>query len=124
VSATFIVKLGPGGSITSVSVGAINGGNASMWNAIASSAKGAIAARKLNLTEDYKKGAVVTVNAAKSCLRRRVSAGLKLSSRKASTSPTLARASPRDHCPVQRRACKVAGESHRSALVSEAPAAT
>jgi hypothetical protein len=82
VSATFIVKLGPGGSVTSVSVGAINGGNASMWNAIASSAKGAIAARKLNLTEDYKKGAVITVNVQSKMAMpsgAEVGAGLKLS---------------------------------------------
>lgn len=82
VSATFIVKLGPGGSVTSVSVGAINGGNASMWNAIASSAKGAIAARKLNLTEDYKKGAVITVNVQSKMSMpsgAEVGAGLKLS---------------------------------------------
>ena len=82
VSATFIVKLGPGGTVTSVSVGAINGGNASMWNAIASSAKGAIAARKLNLTEDYKKGAVITVNVQSKMAMpsgAEVGAGLKLS---------------------------------------------
>lgn len=82
VSATFIVKLGPGGSVTSVSVGAINGGNASMWNAIASSAKGAIAARKLNLTEDYKKGAIITVNVQSKMSMpsgAEVGAGLKLS---------------------------------------------
>lgn len=82
VSASFIVKLGPGGSVTSVTVGAINGGNASMWNAIAASAKGAIAARKLNLTEDYKKGAIITVNVQSKMAMpsgAEVGAGLKLS---------------------------------------------
>lgn len=82
VSAVFTVKLGPGGTVTSVTVGAISGGNASMWNAIASSAKGAIAARKLNLTEDYKKGAIITVNVQSKIVMpsgSEVGAGLKLS---------------------------------------------
>jgi hypothetical protein len=82
VSAVFTVKLGPGGTVNSVTVGAISGGNASMWNAIASSAKGAIAARKLNLTEDYKKGAVITVNVQSKIVMpsgSEVGAGLKLS---------------------------------------------
>jgi hypothetical protein len=82
VSASFIVKLGPTGSVTSVTVGAINGGNASMWNAIAASSKAAIAARKLNLTEDFKKGAIITVNVQSKMSMpsgAEVGAGLKLS---------------------------------------------
>lgn len=82
VSAVFTVKLGPGGTVNSVTVGAISGGNASMWNAIASSAKSAIAARKLNLTEDYQKGAIITVNVQSKIVMpsgSEVGAGLKLS---------------------------------------------
>jgi hypothetical protein len=82
VSAVFTVKLGPGGTVNSVTVGAISGGNASMWNAIASSSKSAIAARKLNLTEDYQKGAIITVNVQSKIVMpsgSEVGAGLKLS---------------------------------------------
>ncbi|MBK8940081.1 MAG: hypothetical protein IPM79_21285 [Polyangiaceae bacterium] len=61
--ATFTVALGPGGKVTSVTVGAFSGGGAATWQAVANQVKAALASRKLNLTEDYKKGAIVVVNA-------------------------------------------------------------
>jgi len=82
VRATFLVKLGPGGTVTSLTVQNMSGGSASMWNGIASSAKGAIAARKLNLTEDFKKGAIIIVNVQSKMTMpsgAEVGAGLKLS---------------------------------------------
>lgn len=61
--ASFTVALGPGGKVTSVTVGAFSGGSAATWQAVANQVKAALASRKLNLTEDYKKGAIVAVNA-------------------------------------------------------------
>ncbi len=61
--ATFAVNLGPAGNVTSIKVTSFAGGDSSMWNAVAANAKAALAARKLNLTEDYAKGAIIVVNA-------------------------------------------------------------
>lgn len=81
-TATFQVVLGPGGKVQRVSVLSFAGGAASTYEGIARTVKAALAARKLNLPEDFAKGAIVVVNA-KSKMQMpsgaEVGAGLKLS---------------------------------------------
>ncbi|NUP10989.1 MAG: hypothetical protein HOW73_33500 [Polyangiaceae bacterium] len=61
--ASFQVVLGPSGNVQAVKVLSFAGGAASTYEGIARNVKAALSARKLNLTEDYKKGAIVVVNA-------------------------------------------------------------
>lgn len=57
-----VVTLGPDGKVTGVKVASMAGGTAGDWEAIAAQVKAALAAKTLNLTDEYKKGAIVSIS--------------------------------------------------------------
>lgn len=59
---TIVVTLGPDGSVTGVKVAGMAGGTAGDWESIAANVKAALSAKTLTLTEEYKKGAIITIN--------------------------------------------------------------
>lgn len=61
--ASFVVTLGPGGKVVSVTVASMAGGSSGTWEAIAKMVQAQLKTMKLNLPEDYAKGAIVQVNA-------------------------------------------------------------
>lgn len=61
--ASFVVTLGPGGKVVSVTVSAQAGGSSSTWDGIAKMVQAQLKTMKLNLPEDYAKGAIVSVQA-------------------------------------------------------------
>lgn len=58
---TVVVTLGADGSVTGVKVTSMAGGTAGDWEGIAANVKAALSAKTLVLTDEYKKGAVVTI---------------------------------------------------------------
>jgi hypothetical protein len=58
----FVVVIGADGKVSSVKVAQQSGGTAAQWDAAAASAKAALVSRGLKLTDEYKKGAIVTVS--------------------------------------------------------------
>lgn len=59
---TIVVTLGADGSVTGVKVAGMAGGTAGDWEGIAANVKAALSAKTLVLTEEYKKGAIITIN--------------------------------------------------------------
>ncbi|MFO0616412.1 MAG: hypothetical protein U0414_27720 [Polyangiaceae bacterium] len=59
---TIVVSLGPDGKVTGVKVAGMAGGTAGDWEAIAANVRAALSAKTLNLTDEYKKGAIITIN--------------------------------------------------------------
>jgi hypothetical protein len=81
-AATILVTLGPTGKVKTVRVMSFAGGDNASWQAIAATVKSSLAARQLNLTEMYEKGAAITVNVqskVKMPSGSEVGAGLELS---------------------------------------------
>jgi hypothetical protein len=59
---TIVVSLGADGKVTGVKVAGMAGGSAGDWEAIAANVRAALSAKTLNLTDEYKKGAIITIN--------------------------------------------------------------
>jgi hypothetical protein len=59
--ATLVVRLGPGGKVTGVSVSSMTAGSSGDWDRVASAVSSKLASKQLFLTTEYEKGAVVTV---------------------------------------------------------------
>lgn len=60
-TASFTVALGPGGKVKSIKFNSASAGNASTWEGIARTVKGALASQKLNLSGDWARGAVIAI---------------------------------------------------------------
>jgi hypothetical protein len=59
---TIVVQLGPDGSVISVTVASAGPGSSAQWQAVAANLKASLAGRGLKLTDEYKKGAIITVS--------------------------------------------------------------
>lgn len=59
---TIVVMLGADGKVTGVKVAGMAGGTSGDWEAIAANVKATLSAKTLNLTDEYKKGAIITIN--------------------------------------------------------------
>jgi len=57
----FVVVIGADGKVQSVKVASQAGGSAADWEAVAANVKASLSGRMMNLTDEYKKGAIVTV---------------------------------------------------------------
>lgn len=61
-TASYTVALGPGGKVKSIKFNSASAGNASTWEGVARTVKGALAGTKLNLTGDWARGAIIAIN--------------------------------------------------------------
>jgi hypothetical protein len=59
---TIVVQLGPDGNVVSVTIASQGPGTAAQWQAVAANLKASLSGRGLKLTDEYKKGAIITVS--------------------------------------------------------------